>query len=60
LIKKGKGRMMGTQAERLMGTMTMLMAVGRQFRLIRPGADGEVVERLLPEQSSERARKKKS
>ncbi|TCP64815.1 hypothetical protein C8J43_11624 [Sphingomonas sp. PP-CE-1G-424] len=52
--------MMGTQAQRLMGTMTMLMAVGRQFRLIRPGADGDVVERLLPEQSSERARKKKS
>ncbi|WP_380782857.1 hypothetical protein [Sphingomonas sp. R86520] len=39
--------------------MTMLTTVVRQMRLVRPGADGEFVERLLPEHSSEQARKKK-
>ncbi|GAA0298010.1 hypothetical protein GCM10009087_04780 [Sphingomonas oligophenolica] len=58
LMLKQKGRrMLGTKVEKVIATMGA--AVGRQFRLIKPDADGEAVERLLPEQLPKQAGKKK-
>lgn len=59
LMLKRKGRrMLGSKVEKAMTTMGT--AVGRQFRLIKPDADGEAVERLLPERlpKSSRPRRK--
>ncbi|MEG8023330.1 hypothetical protein QP162_00570 [Sphingomonas aurantiaca] len=48
MLKQKGRRMRSTKIEKVIATMGT--AVGRQFRLIKPGADGEAVERLLPEQ----------